>query len=126
MSALSPEAVGTIVLAVAALINSMAYVLRRKADASAALVQSLLGRVQQMETHIAERDTRIAQLEAEVRHLRSQVGALVDEAESLRDAISASRGVIPAPPRIHRREITGRHSTLTQELLAERGHGDQP
>lgn len=110
---------GAVALAIAALINSVAYVLRRRADASASLVQSLLDRVRALEA-------RVAELEAEVRQLKSQRDALIDEAEGLRDAISSSRGVIPAPPRAPRRETTGRHMTLTQELLAERMHdGDR-
>lgn len=100
---------GAIALAVAALINSIAYVMRRRADASAALVQSLLDRVQRLEA-------RVRELEAVERQLRSQVAALLDEAEGLRDAISSSRGVIPAPPRLPRREEP---AALTRQILAE-------
>lgn len=105
-----------VVLAVAALINAVAYVLRRRADASAALVQSLLDRVRRLEA-------RVAELEAIERQLRSHISALIDEAEGLRDAISSSRGVIPAPPRMPRRDTTGRHASLTHEMLTERERG---
>ena len=126
MPAVSAETVGTVILALAALINSVAYVMRRRADASAQLVQSLLGRVQLQDDRIVRLEARIAELEASLRSSENRERTLVDENEELRDAISTGR-VIPAPLRIPRRESTGRHASLTQELLAERGHhGDTP
>ncbi|MBK8260243.1 MAG: hypothetical protein IPK80_02775 [Nannocystis sp.] len=113
MDTLSAENWSTIALAVAALVNSIAYVLRRRADASAALVRSLLDRVDKLEA-------RIVELEASLRAAERRADALVEENESLRDAISTGR-VIPAPIRIARRDDTGRHRSLTQQLLDEKG-----
>lgn len=114
MDALSPESWATLALAGAALINSVAYVLRRRADASASLVQSLLDRVKRLEA-------RVAELEASLRFSEARERALVEENENLRDAISTGR-VIPAPLRIARRDDTGRHRTsLTQQLIDEKG-----
>lgn len=122
---MSAEAVGTIALAIAALVNSIAYVMRRRADASAQLVHSLLGRVQLQDDRIVRLEARIAELEASLRLSEGRERALLDENESLRDAIDAGR-VIPSNVRIgaSRRENTGRHASLTQELLAERAHHD--
>ena len=111
-----------IVLALAALVNSIAYVMRRRADASAELVHSLLGRVQQQDDRIRRLEARIAALEASLRLSEGRERALIDENESLRDSIDTGRviqGRIGA-----RREDTGRHASLTQELLAERAHHD--
>lgn len=111
-----------IVLALAALVNSIAYVMRRRADASAELVHSLLGRVQQQDDRIRRLEARIAELEASLRLSEGRERALIDENESLRDSIDAGRVI---PGRIGaRREDTGRHASLTQELLAERAHHD--
>jgi hypothetical protein len=122
---LSAESAGTIALALAALVNSVAYVMRRRADASAQLVQSLLGRVQLQDDRIVRLEARIAELEASLRLSEGRERALIDENEELRDAIDSGR-VIPGNVRIgaSRRENTGRHASLTQELLAERGHHD--
>lgn len=130
---LSAESAGAIVLALAALVNSIAYVMRRRADASAELVHSLLARVQQQDDHIRTEsqrhddrlrrlESRIAELEASLRASEGRERALIDENESLRDSIDAGRVI---PGRIGaRREDTGRHASLTQELLAERAHHD--
>lgn len=121
----SAETVGTVILAIAALVNSLAYVMRRRADASAQLVQSLLGRVQLQDDRIVRLEARIAELEASLRLSEGRERALLDENEGLRDAIDAGR-VIPGSVRVgaSRRENTGRHASLTQELLAERAHHD--
>jgi TolA-binding protein len=130
----SAEAVGAVILALAALVNSIAYVLRRKADASAELVHSLLARVQQQDDHIRTEsqrhddrlrrlEARIAELEASLRASEGRERALLDENESLRDALDTGR-VIPGRIGASRREDTGRHASLTQELLAERAHHD--
>lgn len=122
MPELSAETVGTVILAIAALINSVAYVMRRRADASAQLVQSLLGRVQLQDDRIVRLEGRIAELEAALRLSEGRERALLDENEELRDSIDTGR-VIPGSVRIgaSRRETTGRHASLTQEMLAERG-----
>lgn len=119
----SAEAVGAVILALAALVNSIAYVMRKKADASTELVHSLLGRVQQQDDRIRRLEARIAELEASLRASEGRERALLDENESLRDSIDTGR-VISGRIGASRREDTGRHASLTQELLAERAHHD--
>lgn len=122
---LSADGAGAIVLAVAALVNSVAYVMRRRADASAELVHSLLGRVQLQEDRIARLEARIVELEASLRLSEARERALLDENESLRDAIGSVR-LIPGNSRIgaSRRQTS---PTLTQDLIDERLHqGDRP
>jgi len=102
-----------LVLALAALINSIAYILRRRVDISATLVQSMIVRVNELEHQAKAR-------EAEIRALRKQVDALIDENEQLRDSISAGRII----PERARRDTTGRHGTpgsLTASIAEERG-----
>ena len=98
---------GAVALAIAALVNSIAYVLRRKVDVSAALVTELLARVTQLEAQARTRDS-------EIRVLRGQVAALVDENETLRDSISTGRVI----PERARRDDTGRHGTAPGSLTA--------
>lgn len=102
-----------LVLACAALINSIAYVLRRRVDVSAQLVQSMIVRVNELELQAKAR-------ESEIRVLRGQVAALIDENEKLRDSISTGR-IIPVRSR---RDDTGRHGapgSLTASIAEEGG-----
>jgi cell division protein FtsB len=102
-----------LVLALAALVNSIAYILRRRVDISATLVQSMIVRVNDLELQAKAR-------EAEIRALRKQVEALIDENEQLRDSISTGR-VIPVRAR---RDDTGRHGVpgkLTASIAEEGG-----
>ena len=115
-ASLGADGWSAVALALAALINSIAYVLRRRADASAQLVQSLLARVR-------DREARVNELEASRRASERRADVLVEENEALRDAIDTGR-VIPERVRIVPRDPTGGHKTLTQELLAERAHRD--
>lgn len=98
---------GAVALAIAALVNSIAYVLRRRVDVSAALVTELLARVTQLEAQARTRDS-------EIRVLRGQVAALIDENETLRDSISTGRVI----PERARRDDTGRHGTAPGSLTA--------
>jgi len=97
-----------VALAIAALLNAISYALRRKADASAQLVQSLLDRVSKLEA-------RVGVLEASLRAAERRSDALVDENEELRDSISTGR-VIPVRSR---RDDTGRHGALTASMIEE-------
>jgi len=104
-----------VALAFAALLNAISYALRRKADASAQLVQSLLDRVRHLEA-------RVLTLEASLRASEMRGNALVDENEELRDSIATGR-VIPTRSR---RDDTGRHGAAPGSLtasIAEEGGG---
>lgn len=98
---------GAVALAIAALVNSIAYVLRRRVDVSAALVTELLARVTHLESQARARDS-------EIRTLRGQVAALIDENESLRDSISTGRVI----PERARRDDTGRYGAAPGSLTA--------
>jgi cell division protein FtsB len=103
---------GAVALALAALVNSVAYVLRRRVDVSAALVQELLARVTHLESQARARD-------AEIRVLHGRINALVDENEMLRDSISLGRVI----PERARRDDTGKHrpGALTASIAGGEG-----
>jgi hypothetical protein len=98
-----------IVLALAALVNTIAYVLRKRVDISADLVQSMILRVNELEVTVRRQA-------AEIRMLEGRILALIDENEGLRDSISLGRVL---PERVARRDDRYKPGDLTSSIAKE-------